>query len=356
MSNRKVLPIATPDLTSYAHLSYFLSIMYTDKDALRWVYSHYIQLHVRHWSDTSMVDYFTQNPDVHLVPTVGGSPRLNRGFVKRWAPSFGEFVRRSIDDGQYVVTFVDDYYIPGTVAYQNRSNPHGLMIYGYDDDSRMFHVSAYLANQSYGNTLVSYDDMEMAYQGIDPDPFNYTGYLHLYRLNETFKSLYPFQVPWVMEQMEDYLYARPSSRRLLAFEEPHDIPPTWGIETYDWMIHESERQLARQTFVDHRPFYVLWEHKKMMNRRLAYMEEEGYFTFSGEVAAEYREVEQSAMLARNLKLKHMMSNDDRHMVQLIDRLKALKSAESLVIERMLEEYERSIRTQDENARRLEHTR
>ncbi|MNC61429.1 hypothetical protein D3C75_1113700 [compost metagenome] len=82
------------------------------------------------------------------------------------------------------------------------------------------------------------------------------------------------------------------------------------------------------------------------------MEQNDFFTFSDEVTAEYREVEQAAMLIRNLKLKHMMSFDDRHMEQLIDRLKALKAAESLVIERILEEYEHSLRTGDGNTRNI----
>ncbi|TYP79312.1 hypothetical protein [Paenibacillus methanolicus] len=353
MSARQILPIATPDLISYAHLSYFLSILYTDKDALRWVYSNYIQLYVRHWSEGSMVDYYTQNPEIHQVPPLSGAPRLTRDVVNRWSPSFTEFARRSIQDGFYVIAFVDDYDIPGTVAYQNRSNAHGLMINGFDDDSRKFHVSAYLTNQSYGQTLVGYDEMEKAYQGVGSKPFFYTDYVFLYQLNEFVKSRYPFQLPWVMEQLEDYLYAKPSNRRMIAFEETSDLPPTWGIETFDWIIRESERQLAGESFLDHRPFYVLWEHKKMMNRRLAYMEQQGYFAFSGEAAAEYRAVEQTAMLVRNLKFKHMVSADDRYMAQLIDGLKALKSAEALVIERMLEEYRRSLRADEENARRVE---
>ncbi|MFC5469000.1 hypothetical protein ACFPPD_09720 [Cohnella suwonensis] len=350
MSARKILPIATPDLTSYAHLAYHLSILYTDKDALRWVYANFIQLYVK---DDVMVDYYTQNPDCSLVPSIGGSPRMTKNLIRRFSPSFTDFVRQCIDEGYYLSTFVDEFYIPGTVAYRNRSNNHGIFIYGYDDGSRMFHVSAFLSNQSYGDTLVSYEDMEQGFQGIEPRPFHYTFYTHLYKLNELYKPFFGFYAPWVMEQMDDYLHAKPSDRRMRAFEETKTPSFIWGMDIYDWMRNKIERQMARETMIDHRPFYVLWEHKRMMNRRLAYMETNDFYVCSTEVLEGYRKVEQAALLIRNLKLKFLMSFDNRYLEQLIARLGALKAEESLVVERMLEEYETSLRLGDENARRLQ---
>lgn len=339
MAARKVLPIAEPDITSYAHFAYFLSVLYTDTDSLRWVYSHFVQLFMRGSEGGMMVDYYTSNPDDHhYIPSLAGSPRLARKMIQRYFPRFTDFVRNSIEDGYYVTTFVDEFYIPGTVAYQNRSNPHSIFIYGFDDENRTFHATAFLSNQHYGITSVGYDDLERAFSDFEPaDESHYTAYIHLYKLNERRKSVCDFNVPWFMEQLEAYGLAKPSNRVQELFDR--DSPPlAWGIDIYDRLLLQIERHAAREINLDHRPFYVLWEHKRMMNRRFAYMERQGYYVVSPETAEGYRRVESSALLNRNLILKYWMTLDNRYLEQLADRLIRLKAEEALVIERLLGEY------------------
>ncbi|MFC5468999.1 hypothetical protein ACFPPD_09715 [Cohnella suwonensis] len=349
MAARKLLPIAEPDIASYGHFAFFLSVLYTDADAMRWVYSNFVQLLMRGSDSDMMVDYYTSNPDDHhLVPSLAGSPRLARKMIQRYFPRFADFVRNSIEDGYYVTTFADDFYIPGTVGYQNRSNPHSIFIYGFDDENRTFHASAFLSNQRYGGTTVCYDDLEKAFHGFEPpDEYHYTAYTHLYKLNERRKSVCDFNVPWLMEQLEDYRLAKPSNRVQELYEVSSSPPLAWGMDIYDFLLLQIERHAAREIYLDHRPFYVLWEHKRMMNRRFAYMERQGYYVVSPEAAEGYRSVERSALLNRNLMLKYWMTLDNRYLEQLAERLIPLKAEEALVIERLLDEYATSLRTKEE---------
>ncbi|MFC5469184.1 hypothetical protein ACFPPD_10680 [Cohnella suwonensis] len=347
MAARKILPIAEPDITSYAHFAFFLSVLYTDTDALRWVYSNFIPLSMKDFSGSKWVDYYTQTPYDHLVPSLIGSVHLTRKMILRQSPSFADFVRNSIEDGYYVSTNVDEFYIPGTAAYQNRSNLHGLFIHGYDDESRKFHVTGFLANQRYGGTVVDYEAMEQAFRELEPeDDYHFTVYTHLFKLNPKHKPNYDFKVPWVMEQLEDYWLAKPSDRRMQAFEERQTATCLWGMDIYDGLILQIERHIDKEAILDHRPFHVLWEHKRMMNRRLAYMEQKGFYVCSPEAAEGFRNVEKSALVNRNLILKYWMSSDNRNLEQLAERLGRLKSEESLVIERLLNEYEDSLRAGD----------
>lgn len=79
----------------------------------------------------------------------------------------------------------------------------------------------------------------------------------------------------------------------------------------------------------------------MMNRRIAYMEENGFYQFSDRSKEEWLKIEQSALLARNLELKYLMSFNNLFLEQLKDRLAALKKEESFAIERVLDDYARS---------------
>lgn len=339
METSRILPVSTPDITSYAHVAYPLSVLYTDEDSLRWVYSNYVQLFMWEYDDKVEVDYYTPNVEEHYVPCLAGSQRMTRNTVLRFSRSFEDFVRGCIDDGYYVWVFLDDYFIPGTVAYQNRTNPHAILIHGYNDASRMFNVTGYFANQHYGGTLVSYDDIEQGFNENKSTDFHYPNFIRMLKLNGYFKGLYDFKVPWVMEQLKEFLVSTPSSWRMKAFEERKNFPIVWGMNIYDRLQHQIRRHINKEIIVDHRPSYVIWEHKKMMNKRLSYMKERGDFVFSEEVFEQYRQIEQLSLVIRNLHLKYLMSYDNRFLEQLIDRLGRLKTDESLTIEKMLSEYE-----------------
>lgn len=338
MAARKQLPIAIPDITSYAHVAYVLSILHTDEDAMRWVYSNYVQLVIWDWETTVQLDFATQTAEEHLIPCIGGSQRMVRGAVNRFSPNFTDFVRFNIDEGFYVWVYVDDFYIPGTVAYQNRSNPHAILIHGYDDDTEEFYISGYFANQRYGSAAVSYRQIEQGYKAIVTDEWQPQNYIRLIRLNEAYKHLYPFRLEWFMEQLKEYLHAIPYDRRMRAFEEDRTWGLVWGVNIYGRLQEQVRRHMSQQGILDHRPFYVLWEHKKMMNRRISYMKESGYFAFSEQVFTGCRKIEQDALLIRNLELKYLLSFDNRFLEQIIERLGDLKQEETVVIDQMLDEY------------------
>ncbi|MFC4302942.1 hypothetical protein [Cohnella boryungensis] len=342
MTAGRTLPIAVPDITSYTHVTYALSIMHTDPDALRWVYSNYVQLFTWDWVQTVQVDHYTQTAEHHLIPCLGGTQKLTRKTLEKYQGGFVSLVRDSIDDGQYVWAFLDEFYIPGTVAYQNRSNPHSVLIHGYDDARSTFQFTGYFENQRYGETEASYADFEKAYYGFEPkDEIQPENFIRLMKLNSYYKAFYEFKTHWVMEQLEEYWLAKPSSRRMEAFEETRPCPIIWGSDVYGRLQLQIDRHIAKEGIIDHRPFYVLWEHKKMMNRRIAYMEEHGFYKVSERSKEEWRQIEQSALLARNLELKYLMSFNNRFLEQLKERLTALKQEESSAIERMLEDYARS---------------
>jgi hypothetical protein len=342
MFSSKILPVVTPDILSYQHTSYFHSILYTDKNMLGWVYSNYIQLSLSEWDGGMMLDYITQTPVKQHIPGFEEPQRMTRQTLLRFAPNFSDFVRNSIDEGFYVWTHVDEFYIPGTVAYQNHSNPHGILIYGYEEQDRVFHITGYLANQRYGSAIVSYDQIENGFKEFEVGRVDYKNYTHLLKLDEASKHLYDFNVPWVMEQLSEYVYATPSHWRMQAYEEKSSNPIYWGMDVFDKLQSQIKRHIAKEFILDHRPFYILCEHKKMMNRRLDYMKEHGYFTFSANVMNGYRKVEQDAMRILNLELRYLLSLDNQFLEQVIERLGHLKAEETLVIEQMLDEYSAAI--------------
>lgn len=339
MSPRKVLPIVVPDIVSYAHLTCFLSVLYSDPHPLKWVYSNYVQLHM----DTASLftDYLTPSPEQHMIPCLHGSQRIHRETIVRLSPSFVDFVRFQIDHGYYCWTYVNEYFIPSTLAFGNQSFTHPLMIYGYDDTERKLSVAGFFAQRKFGTCELPYETMEQAFKEAElPSQSGEQDIVMLFKLHERRMKECEFRLDWVMEQLSDYLHARRSGYMKGALAPGVPQGRVYGLGIYDVLRIQLTREelLSDSHGIDHRPLYVLWEHKKMMNRRIAYMTEQGYFTLSDEVVERYKKVEQMALSVWNLFLKFLMIRDARLARQIDERLEVLKEKDSLAVSRMLDEY------------------
>lgn len=338
MCARRVLPIALPDIASYAHLSYFLSVMHTDSDTLKWVYSNFVQLRM---SPHLFIDYFTPQPENEVIPCLHGSQRIDRRTVNHFSPDIIEFIRFQIDNGYYFWTYVNDYYVPETLAYRNHSYTHALMVYGYDDIERVFYISGFFADQRYGTRTISYELMEKAFSETEFDPKEPAQELvYLIKIHELRKNQTDFRLSWVMNQLEDYLHSKDSSERLGALQINAGIHWVYGMKIYDELQRRIrvELQEGKRLVLDPRPYYIVWEHKKLMNRRLAYMSEQGHFQFSDSVREGYQAVENLALTIRNMKIKFLITSNDKLLHQIDNRLEQLKLLERNLIANMLEQY------------------
>ncbi|WP_239616498.1 hypothetical protein [Cohnella mopanensis] len=338
MAASRILPLAVPEIVSYPHISYAMSVLSLDPEGVDWVFSNYVQLCMLDHGSTVEMRYFVPNADLFHFPGLFGTQHVSRDWILHYCPSFSDFVRFSIDREFYVWTFVDEYYIPGTRSYRNQSFEHAIMIYGYDDEHREFHISGYLENQRYMQSTIAYDSVEQAFTEMRVPSLHYANNTHLLKRSP---NAYEFKTHWIMEQLSDYGGAKPSDVRLEVFEERKDCPYYWGIGVIDGLQEKLSQQLRGETFVDHRPFFILLEHKKTMNKRLAYMTDKGYFQFSDSVRAGYKDIESKAQTILNLELKYLITRDNRFLNQIVERLDGLREAESKTIEQMLAQYDES---------------
>lgn len=343
LETKRILPIAEPDIATYAHNAYFMSILYTDEIALRWVYSNHVQLKLTLFpngteGNSIFVDFTTPCPFSAHISCLHGSEQLTRDSVKETG-SFTDFVRRKISKGYYVLCSLDEYYIPGSLSYNNRYFVHSMMIHGYDDETKQFHVMGFFANQKLASHKVDYDAVEQSFANIEAycnEDFHLM--VHMIRISEERKSNLSYKLYWVMEQLQDYLDARPSTYANYAMDEVPPFPSMYGIDVYGELIRRVDGHLDGKDVVDHRPLLILWEHKRVMNARLDYMEKNGIYQFHPTIRERYERIEQSALMMKNLILKFWLSQDERFLRQLRERLVQMEQDERVVVTSMLEQF------------------
>lgn len=337
------LPIhMQPALYSYLHHAYPLSVMPEHPHFFPWLHSHYIQWSAdpeffNHLDEHIFVNYYQPmhthhyNELLHLkIITADLLSRMETGT------DLIAFFKRSIDQGDYVYLFLDEFYLPGKAMYRRHHFAHDTLLFGYDDEEQVFHTLGFNHNYEYGQTDIGYEPFLESYRQADRRKAYYTKEIILYNLNKD--RTYPFDSQLVMESLEDYVLSRNSSERYRSIASPNNH--VYGLKVYEEIVKylrllQSDPTLYRNII----PVHLLWEHKKMMADRLKYMKQHRYWSPPEQLTAQYQEIEREAFLIRKLFYKYafFIKEDTSLLEEAIAKIQMLAVKESQVLEQVLNE-------------------
>ena len=205
----------------------------------------------------------------------------------------------SIDEGFYVQLMADEYFLPHTPFYEKIHNPHAIMVFGYDDDTETLETLGFNRARDYAVSRVGYSDFEAAFRWIDPEKRR-SYRIDLFEYNED--GVYEFDIDAVIDQLRAYVHSENSSIYYRTLRKP--VEGVFGMATYkllrDYFTHLFVPSIR---LWDRRHLFTLWEHKRCMLNRLAYLEERGYLRPSDQFHQAYKEVEQKAHQIHLMMLK-----------------------------------------------------
>lgn len=72
-------------------------------------------------------------------------------------------IKNKIDEGFYVFLCVNEKYIPERKAYQSYNYRHEILIYGYDENKKIFQTIAYNKNEVYVPQEINMDTIKIAF-------------------------------------------------------------------------------------------------------------------------------------------------------------------------------------------------
>lgn len=339
----KTLSLCDPLISNYPQHAFYLSIISDNKDCLPWIYSNYTNMFLSdRINDDIFLDFYVQTPEHHFNPWFKDSQRLHRDLILSSIPNLVSFIKNQIDSGYYVWTHVDEYYIPDTPSYQFRRFAHAVMIYGYDDSTQEFQLAGFFKYRNYSRTTISYDDLKTAFEhcDIDEDFLNYT---HLLKINPEYHDgkIYEFSLSYFAECMENYYTSTNEAENFKNFYTPKLYSDrTFGLEIYNKLIMILELMLSKQRTIDARLVYTLREHKKFMNLKIKYIEQEGHYHFPAVFKANYTRIEKETTIMLNQFLKYVITQSEENIIKLIDRLGSLYQLEKETLELLLNDFSR----------------
>ncbi|MDT9727180.1 hypothetical protein DUZ99_19645, partial [Xylanibacillus composti] len=337
--SKRILIEKEPKIRGYLHHAFPLSSMASHPSFLPWFYSNYIQLFCYKdlIGDACPLNFYRYH-DWNYYPL------LDNQYLKRdllLDTSVTDFIKHAIESDYCIYTIANEYYIPGSEPYQKYDFDHCIMIYGYDSVQKKFHSINFNDNWEYSDFDISFEQFEKAIHHVGTK-LSYAKQIRMFKpdLNVQFN----FNLNFVIDMLQDYLNSCNRSDRFSVYAT--DSRLIFGIQVYDEFFRYVEKLLNRKVESDIRPFHIIWEHKKVMLERIAFIKGQMNLTASQlteiQIIEEaYKLVEEVANTIRIKMLKYLLTNRDSYLQGMLDEIKDLKNKEIPLIEKLIEFLEKS---------------
>jgi hypothetical protein len=215
--------------------------------------------------------------------------------------SISEYIVDKLQQDIYVETYVDEFYIPVLFNGGTTHFGHRLLVFGYDDQRRIFNIIGFDKNPQYKELECSYAELNAAFFGRSPQ---IPGRTRLLKPRAHTRSPAVFDKKRFLAILSEYLA---STNTLLNPDLRGDLKPEselwYGLKVYDFLGEYLTRWITSRaeggsSDVDFRGFHILWEHKKCMTQRLKWLAEGGV-PISPDLLVRFSQVQAMAEAARN---------------------------------------------------------
>lgn len=310
------LPIYESPIRGRLHLTYPLAILLNYKECWDWFHSNYIQLVCQKQLTHETLNLMFYLPDaiewrfnyIWLERKI-----INPKLLVRSNIDVNELIMDHIDQGYYSKIELNDYYLPNKPEYLKVNKTHLNFIYGYSNNSE-FYTLGFNKGSSYGESTITFSQLTDAYYNNHSYEHSHFGDIYFFKKSE--RVSYEIDMNNIKEQLQDYISSRNSSKKYTVIHNAEN-EQVFGMAIYNCLLDYIDCLSKEDIHYDIRNFHILWEHKVCMIARLEYLIQKGYLVASNEIITQYKDIERSTLILRNLMLKFSSSKD----VSILEKVK-----------------------------------
>lgn len=319
--------VAPPAVYGFQFYAFPLAIVGTIPGSDDWVLSNFIQLAFDRspGSPVPMCFYlydYAENPWLETM-------RITPEWLSMVHPEehIIKFIRTQLSQGFYVYLNVDEFYIEDREMHEQEHHSHDILVHGIDDREGTLNVLGYDSKFQFRSTKVRQNSFARAYKShraMDAD----CQQLYCYRPRREVD--YPLDRSLIRRSLIEYLKGDNTSKHFAMLRRPWERD--YGLRVYDGLQATLEAFIAGDTPGDLRSLYVLWEHKRLMSRRLRRIS-------SGEEALELiceaEALERWASALRMGMLRYQMHPSGSRFRQAVESLPELREADAAFVSRLI---------------------
>ena len=323
-----ILPYKKPlfHLTPFTNLQ--LAAAQTHKDGNIWVFNHFIQLEfyalpndhkISHFFNWNML--YSESCTTNLLHFRATSFNLLNNI------NYIQYIKNSLLNNWYVFIRIDTFYINEYENYNTTHMPHGLIIYGFDDDG--FYISDFFKKNYLSTGKCSYKELTDAIKAGNLLIQNNT--IDMFRVNPKLEQ-YEFNKKLFINFLHDYYKGCNTYKRIL-FSENYSNEYSYGIDIYGKIIDFINIINQGYDYSIFRGIELLFTHKEFMLKRLEFFRKNNYvinINNIDDIVNRYTQIRNKLKIIRNFAIKLHTSRSDfaeikkysseLHQISLLDKI------------------------------------
>lgn len=218
-------------------------------------------------------------------------------------------------NGKYIQQILNENYIPGTDAYNEREFYHESLIYGFDDVKKT--VFMLIVNGGKPKLLeTDYKFVKESWSGADSITFEFKPSINSYELD----------IVNIYERISAYHSGNNTTEAHKHLTECDS--GNFGIKIYDELLNNKESQ--ELLLQDIRIPFMIHEHKKCMQLRMEYLAEWGLFPkiYEARIENYIKNIVNTSEIILVLIMKYQRSKNQSICERVINNIKILKDLET----------------------------
>ena len=324
---RKVLKVTYPSVTSWTWHANLFAMIESMPEAQDWIYSNYIQVHCHldERREGLFFEFFPTYTSILICPLLHNQ-YMDRKFIQNGWNEWKDFLIDCIDNDYYIYGVCNEKYL------HNLQDDflHELFIYGYDLNESVFYCADFTFSNS-GKYTFTQKPMEQICQSFRdvPEQDDYLlcgeGGIILSKICPAKEKPYEIEIPYLKRNLTEYLEGRNTFKHfsMLYNTEPKQNNDggkaqrklVFGIDIYDVLM--AYLKGSKDNFQpDYRAFHNLYEHKKLMVKRIEYLKEKQLIpqNINKEI---YMKILDLSQVLSCLIIKYHCKNDQRIMEKIL---------------------------------------
>lgn len=321
-----VLPICEPWMTSYPTHAHTISILGEYPESRAWFYENYVQLFARPkrpYDYNSYTNIYAPYP-WKACPWIISSEIPNEIILKGWK-NFNKFVCDVINEGYYIISYLDRYYMKNLGSYHSQHYAHDTMIYGYDNDKKIIHTSDFFDGY-YKNMKFDFSDINKAFESTEYDDEICDDFFGTVIFKPHKCAYYKFSFERYQQNIINFIRSTPGDIiPSYGYKEHNFIHPEeyiYGLQIFDNLSeYLNKKRKEKNCDIDIRGFHLLYDYSKIVLNTARYIS--GFLDISTMNICE--ENLKLALLIRNMAMLIGAKNDIERITIVESKLKELKN-------------------------------
>lgn len=322
-----------PRVRTYQCNAFIESILSDRSDYDAWISNNYIQLALYKKDDEDTLDYFGGSI-FGCIPLLEYKSYEDCSYLKNQENEVHEKFQEWIDSGNYIYTFLNEYYVPERFAYLKFSFNHDVLIYGYDAKKQVYLLIGYNDRGNYATSEISYKNLTNAF-------LNEVDCLILVKKKE---MEYSFNYNKFKTMITEYRNGVDSRNNLdvyldmKSYNHPYYDVKLGNYVCFGLTIYQGIEELLENAYnksLDYRLFYLIYEHKVNMELRIKYLIKTGYIKDIN-FQSDYNTLSNKANQLFSMVLKYNINYDSFLLERLKKIIGELHKEEADILDKLLE--------------------